>query len=109
MADVKLEITVPNAWTTRVLNAFTTIADTHIWITSQGSSVDHNDFHGTISLRIDAQQGGETAKEFGERVLRELGKSIVKLVELAQDTDRYQTDVNNVTPASESVPEDILQ
>jgi len=109
VADVNLEITVPDAWTSRVLAAFTAITNTHIQIISHGSSVDHIDFHGKIDFKIDEQQPGETAKQFGERVLRDFGKHIVKLVELAADEVRYDEDVADVNPPTENVPEDILQ
>lgn len=109
MADIVLETTVPDIWALRVLNSFTTIADTHIRIISHGSDEQHNDFHGEIDFRIDEQQPAETAKQFGERVLREFGKHIVKLVELAEDCCRYQEDISKIEPPTQNVPDNILE
>ncbi len=109
MADVILNVTVPDAWVTRVLDAFNEIADTHMEISSRG----HNpnpalDFDGRWDFTISPKSGGENNKEFAERVLRELGKAVVNLVDKAEDYDRYRTEVAAVTPAVSDVPTDIL-
>jgi hypothetical protein len=112
MADVLLTITLPHAWVPKTLDAFLAIADTHITITSRGSAENpEDDFSGSWDLRIDDPGVLNTAAEkkaYGEKVLRELGKAIVNMVDLAEDKDRYQTEINAVTAAASDVPDDVL-
>ena len=108
MPDVILEVTVPDAWTVRVLNAFNTIADTHMTIEARGSGDPATEFDGRWDFRIAAKAGGENGKQFGERVLRELGKAVVNMVDVAEDNVRYRTEVSAITPPISDVPEDVL-
>ena len=50
----------------------------------------------------------ETNKEFGERVLRELGKAVVNMVDKAEDMNRYKTEVAAIEPPVSDVPSDVL-
>jgi len=50
----------------------------------------------------------ETQIEFGERVLRTLGIAVLRLVDYAEDQDRYQTEVSAITPAAQDVPDNIF-
>jgi len=110
MADVILEITVPDAWTVKVLNSFTTITDIDIRIEARGfSSNPEDEFNGSWDFRIDPKDVTETNQEFGERVLRELGKAIVNMVDKAEDEQRYRTEIAAIEPPASDVPSDILQ
>lgn len=92
----------------KVLDAFNTIADTHLTIESRGHNPDPNlEFNGHWDFRIDPK-GAETNKQFGERVLRELGKAIVNMVDKAEDEVRYRNEIAAVTPPESDVSEDIL-
>jgi hypothetical protein len=106
MADVILNITIPDAHVTRALDAFSTITDKHLTLTARGSEAP--DFDGSWDFRIDPKDAGESNKQFGERCLRELGKAVINLVDLAQDTDRYKTDIDAVTSPESDVPTDVL-
>ena len=109
MADVTLEITVPDAWIIRVLNAFNMITDTHMMIEARGHALNPEDeFDGRWDFRIEDKQSAETNKQFGKRVLRELGKAVVHMVDKAEDDVRYRNEVAAITPPSSDVPEDIL-
>ena len=108
MADVTLEIIVPDAWVTRVLNAFNTIADTHMTIEARGSGSPETEFDGRWDFRIAVKGPAENNKQFGERVLRELGKAVVNMVDVAEDNVRYRTEVGAITPPVSDVPEDVL-
>ena len=109
MADVILNITVPDVWVTRVLNAFNIITDTYISIEAKGHAPDPDDeFDGRWDFRIEDKQLTETNKQFGERVLRELGKAVVHMVDKAEDDVRYRTEVAAITPPASDVPDDIL-
>lgn len=110
MADVVLNITIPDAMTVRALAAFTKIAGTHMTIESRGSQdmPDGSDFNGHWDFRIEPQQPGETAKQFGQRVLREFGKAVINMVNKAEDETRYRTAVAMVVPPASDVPENVL-
>lgn len=110
MADVILQVIVPDAYVSKTVEAFTTIADTHMLLTVRGSQdmPDGSDFNGHWDFRIDPQQPGETTKQFGQRVLRELGKAVINLVDKAQDQTRYRDEVAAVVPPASDVLADIL-
>lgn len=101
MADVILEITVPEAWQAKVLDAFNTITDKHLIIRNASDS-NGRDF------RIAGKQPVENNKQFGERVLRELGKAVVDMVDKAEDEIRYKNEIDAVAPPASDVPGDIL-
>ena len=109
MPDAILSITVPDAWVVRVLNAFNAITDTHMVIEARNYTPDPADeFDGHWDFRIEDKQPAETNKQFGERVLRELGKAVVHMVDKAEDDIRYRNEVAAITPPSSDVPDDIL-
>jgi len=109
MADVILNVTIPEAVIPRVLNAFTKIADTHMTIEARGSSPDPaNDFDARWDFRIAAKGATETNKDFGQRVLRELGKAVVNMVDKQEDELRYRTQVAAVVPPASDIPDNIL-
>ncbi len=101
--DVNLEVTIPEAKVTKVLDSFNTIADTHMEIISRG-----NDFDGHWDFIIEDKQPGENDKEFSERVLRKLGKAVIDMVDIAEDTDRYNAEIAALTPPESDVDPDIL-
>ena len=110
MADVELTLTVPSEHVSRILDAFTTTADTHMVLTSRGSSdmPDGSDFDSKWDLRIDSKDVAESNPEFAKRYVLELVKAVVKMTELAVDITRFNDDIAAVDPAAQSVPEDII-
>jgi hypothetical protein len=109
MADVILEITIPDAYVTKAIDAFTTIAGKHMMIEARGHAPDPaNEFNGMWDFRIDEKDAAETLKQFGERCFRELGKAVINMVDKAEDVDRYRSEVSAVTPPASDVPSDIL-
>ena len=109
MADVVLNITIPDAYVLRTLAAFNTIVDTHITIEARGHGDPKNEFNGHMDFTIQPNQAGETNKQFGERVFRSLGLAVIKMVEKEADEDRYRTAVATIPPPTEKVPTDILR
>ena len=109
MADVNLQLIIPDAHTIKVLDAFNVIVDNHIKIDVQSSDIRHNDFTGSWDFRIDPKSIEETNKEFGERVLRELGKAMVHLVDKAEDRIRYRNEIDAIDPPASDAPEDVIQ
>lgn len=109
MADVILNITIPDAMTARTLAAFNKIAGTHMTIEARGSSPNPaQDFDTRWDFRIAPKDVAETNKQFGQRVLKELGKAVIKMVDKAEDDIRYRTQVAAVVPPASDVPEDVL-
>jgi hypothetical protein len=109
MADVILNITVPDAWVTKVLNAFNTITDTHMTVSSRGSNPNPAlDFDGHWDFRITDKVVSEDNKEFGERVSREILKAVVNMVDKAEDSVRYKTEVAAIVAPASDVDPDIL-
>lgn len=106
MPDVILENKIREVNQPKVLNAFNTITDTYITIKVSGSS--ENEFDGQWDFGIQEKQPTETNKQFGERVLRELGKAIVHMVDKAEDRVRYRAEVAAIEPPASDVPDDIL-
>jgi len=106
MADILLEVTIPDAHTTTVLAAFDAIAGNRMTIENSDPPVgSHGHFEFSIDPKVD---GGETDKQFGERVTRELIKSIIKMVDKSEDETRYRTDIAAVSPAAEDVDEGVV-
>ena len=109
MANVILNIVVPDIWVIRVLNAFNTITDTHMTIEARGhASNPEDEFDGRWDFRIQDKQSIETNKQFGERILRELGKAVVHMVDKAEDDVRYRAEVAAIKPPVSDVLDDIL-
>ena len=109
MTDVILNVIVPNTWMIKVLGAFNTITDINMSIEARGHAPNPEDeFDGRWDFRIEGKLSTETNKQFGERVLRELGKAVVHMVDKAEDYTRYRNEVAAITPPSSDVPDDIL-
>ena len=104
---VELTITIPDAHTTRVLDAFTKAAGARIELMAH-KHTENNDFNANWSYSYDEQGGAETAKQFAIRVITEQIKALVKLVDYAEDQDRYRTAVSAIPPAEQDVPDEIV-
>lgn len=107
MADVTLQITIPDAHTMTVLNAFTKASGARIDLNAH-KTVGDNDFNSNWNFEIAPQAEGEGAKQFAVRFILELTKAIVKMVDYAEDQDRYRLAVSAIPNAAQDVAEDIL-
>jgi hypothetical protein len=99
MADIVIEITVPDAYVTRAFEALTGMADKRIRIEFERDSVIYD---------YTAKESEETNKEFAERVCRNMIINHIKAYEKDLDYDRYHAEMKAVLPASEDVPDNIL-
>jgi hypothetical protein len=104
MADITLNVTVPDMWVTRTLNAFNAVAGKDICIYTAGQGA--NEAKWVFS--IEPKKPSENNKDFGERVVRELGKAVINMVDLDEDELRRIAELNLVAPATSDVPDDIL-
>jgi len=103
MADIILKTKIPdkNYYKQRVIDAVSGLATVPMILKIKDGL--------EIELEYAVKQSGETNEQFGERWLRTLGKSQVKLFELLKDYQRYEAEQGVLVPPSESVPEDILE
>ena len=110
MADVDLTITIPDAHTVRVLDAFSKAAGARIELMANKGvgSPENPSFNANWSFSYAEKDASENNKQFAVRTILELIKALVKMVDYAEDQDRYRTEVSAITPANQDVPEDII-
>lgn len=104
MADIVLSITIPEEHQQRIVDAFTRASGKELEL-----SANHNMFDGRWCFNIDKKQQEETMKQFGERFLRELGKAVIRLVSLYDDSLRYKSEIGEIERPAQDVPDDILE
>lgn len=103
MADVQITITIPDAWTTKVLDAFQRTSGKNLRLEAHGP-----DSHSDWSFTIGPQGPGESAVAFGKRFITQLGKAVVDMVDYADDRDRYSSEISAIQPPQSDVPEGII-
>lgn len=104
MADINLTITIPEEYQETVADAFALASGKPMELSCHGTNYDSS-----WQFNIAPKDGSETMKEFGERFLKELGKAVIRLVDLKEDYDRYTSEINAIDPPEQDVPEDILE
>ena len=104
MADITLQITIPEEHQQRVIDAFTLASGKELEI-----SAHHPLFDGRWSFSVAPKLSIETMKEFGERFFKELGISVIRLVALYLDQQRYETEIGAIQKPEQNVPDDILE
>lgn len=97
MADVSITITIPDAHTTRVQEAFTNLSDSRLTLNNGIMS---------IEFSIAGKTPTENNIQFAQRFIRTALKQFVRLNEKRTDLeDRYKPAVEAVPLPQESVPE----
>ena len=96
-----LTVTIPTEYASRVLGAFNAQADEELTITWDGKPSQRWSYK--------AKKAGENNVEFGNRVLRSFVRAWVKSYEFGLDADRYNADIEAITPPAENVPDDIVE
>jgi hypothetical protein len=100
MANITLQIEIPENWVSRVQESFNGMANNKIEM--QFERVNHD-------FEYPEKQNGESQVQFAERILRELAKSLIKIYELDKDfKERYIPAVNAIEQPNINVPNDIL-
>ena len=107
MPDITLENIVREAQQPRVIHSFTKITGARIEMMAHKSVGDTN-FNANWSFQYAEKDASENNKQFAVRAILELTKALVKMVDYAEDQDRYRTEVSAITPANQDVPEDII-
>lgn len=105
MADIKLTITIPDAKIPKVAEAFTGMAGKNISISP---NVHPAGGSAGWSYSYIPQQGGEGTKAFGERVVFETMRALVRAYFQNKDTSRYAGDVDAVSKPANGVEDDII-
>lgn len=108
MADVTLNLIIPDVWVSRCLDAFTLASGRHLVLKTGDISAGPKDTI-TWDFELGKKDTGETNTEFGKRVCKELVIALIRMVEYAQDEQRYWDDVDDVVAPAQSVPDDIVQ
>lgn len=104
MADIVLNITIPEEHQQCVIDGFTSASGKNLNL-----SIIHNTLDGRWDFIIDPKQPDETMKEFGERFFIKLGIAVIRLIAVCRDTQRYQLEVGEVERPSQDIPDDVLK
>ncbi len=64
---------------------------------------------GEWQFTYDVKGTGETNAEYGERVIKEFIRAVVRCYEYQTDTDRYNGEVDGLDEISQSVPDGIVE
>ena len=101
MADINLNITVPEAHAATTLEALEALAGLDLKVASKTLEAVH-------LFNFKEKQQGESNKDFVERATIEIVKALVKLKFLGDDRAKYKDDVSNIVLDETAVPNDIL-
>ena len=107
MADVTLQITIPEAHTGTVLDALNKTSGASLSISAQ-KFTENKVFDSEWRFMYEPKGATETNKQFSVRAILELVKALVKMVDYAEDQDRYRTAVTAIPQAEQDVPDDII-
>jgi len=104
MADVKLEITIPDTHVTRVLEAFTGLAGIQL-----GLEAHEEEYHGSWSYKYQPKQTGENNRDFAIRAIKQNILALVRMYDYSQDKERYRNAVAQIPRAKQDVPDNIIE
>jgi len=107
MADVTVQLTIPEAAVPKVVDAFTKAAGARIDMSAH-KSTETKEFNANWNYSYAEQGDTETAKQFAVRVITEQIKALVRMVDYAEDQDRYRTAVSAIPKAEQDVPDNII-
>ncbi len=114
MADVVLQITIPDVNVARVLAAITILAGKNIMLEAENvkgtgeTNRDFLDWRGRISYSYAVKGGVETNRDFAVRAVRSVIIAMVRMVDLAEDEERYRAAVAAVPQPLQDVPDNII-
>jgi hypothetical protein len=100
MAEIELQATLNGEYMTRIFDGFNGCAGINIVMQPEGGS--------DWTWMYAPKQGGETDKDYAERIVREMIRAIVRCSEYSEDVVRHSEDVNDITPPSQDVPDEIV-
>jgi len=104
MANVKLEITIPDAHVARVLKAFEALAGIQLELEAHDM-----EYSGHWSYKYQPKQTGENNKDFVTRAIKQNIRALVRMYDYSQDQERYGSAVAQIPMAEQDVPDDIIE
>jgi hypothetical protein len=99
MADISLTITIPESYVPRVRESFHGMANREIQVSHKNAN---------LTLKYDPKGMQETEKQFAQRVLKSLGKTLIGVFEYNVDVDRHAEEVNKIAIPSVEIPDDLI-
>lgn len=103
MADIILQIIIPEVSVTKVLNTFKKITGTKLIIISHD-----DDFEKHWNFIIPPKDVSETDKDFVKRIFKEMGNAILNMVSYAEDELRYKAEIATIVPPTPKVFDNTL-
>lgn len=105
MADITLNIIIPDAQLTRVVEYLNKLPGSMMKI-----EIDkHNTLRAEAWLREPIpDKGTDSYKVYGEKIFRRIGLMLFDALDISEDEIRYHSEVSTIIPPSSDVPEDIL-
>ena len=103
-AAVQITLSVPNKFSSLVLESFAVLAGEKIDI-----RVDSDNFQGTLTYSYAPKDPNETQKQFAKKVIKEHIRAMVRLVESAKEYERYRTEVSAIEPPDVNIPDGIIE
>jgi hypothetical protein len=107
MPDITLQIGVPEQHQSEALEAFNIVANNNIVLQLRAKGLSTS-YLAQWTFTLSPRAGEENNIEFGERVLRELGKAIIKMVDLKERTEIRDSAREAIGLTESDIPEDIL-
>ena len=102
MADIILETKIPSTLASRALDYLNKAAGKNI-------EINITDLMARWDFSYQEKQAGETNKQYAERVIRELVKGLMRAIDLAEDSERYNTEVSTLVTPNQDVPDNIVE
>lgn len=101
---IEIKITIPDQHIQRVLEALTELSGKNIEL-----MVHSENFDGCWSYSYSLKDANETNKQFAIRAIKENIRAMVRLVDYAEDYERYRTEITTISSPVQDVPDEIVE
>jgi hypothetical protein len=105
MADVVLQITIPEAYVAKVLAALTALAGKNLSI----ESANPDWWRGIWQYSFEPKADTETNKDFAVRAVKETVKALVKMVDRAEREQQFKASQAAIVLPPTTVPDDVIK
>ena len=99
----EITLSIPDEHVSTILDTFNKLASANIELLA-----DKHDYSGRWNFSYSPKGSEETARDFAKRVILEHVKAMVRLVDYAEDQDRYSDAVAEIPRPEQDVPDDII-
>jgi len=104
---VEITISIPDDYVTLILDAFQGLPDKYVEFIIR--DISDETFNGSHKHEYRPKDGGETIKQFSERVIKETIHSLIKMYYNANDRQQYIDTINSIIPVITEIPDEILE